>query len=685
VPINANVTNQQITASVGETQIDVSVAGGFGPSGANGAAASVQVGTVTTGAPGSSASVVNAGTSSAAVLNFTIPAGATGAQGQAGATGAQGIQGIQGPAGATGATGPAGSNATATTDASALVSGTLPDARLSSAIARTSDITTAVANVVNAAPAALDTLNELAAALGNDASFSATVTNALAAKAPLASPTFTGTVAGVTKAMVGLGNADNTSDASKPISTATQTALDGKAATSHTHGSISSYGTVIDQISTAIANPVAFGGLAGNIGRGAWGTESGTFCQGNDSRLSNDRTPTAHKASHSTGGSDALTPADIGAAASSHTHTASAITDFASAVAAASPEEVVEYTTAASFPASGNASLLYRASDSARLYAWVGSQYAEVGPTSVGGGATDGNKGDVTVSGSGATWAINAGAVITADLADGAVTDAKISAVAASKLTGTVATARLGTGTADSTTVLRGDGAWAAPADSVLRALFVPPAPTSLTVSPGNAQVTLSWSAPSVIAQAPITDYVVQFSSDSGSAWTTFADATSTATSATVTGLTNGTAYVFRVAAVNAVGTGAYAAASSAATPGAANLTKAASGAFSTASGSGTTTSPLAWSGSVTTASAVTMFTVVTAGTLNLSLTLTGGTGEFGSDLFEVTRNGSVVFTPSLGSNVTRSTTFSVSVGDVIRINVTNESSANLTAFSARI
>lgn len=37
----------------------------------------------------------------------------------------------------------------------------------------------------------------------------------------------------VTKAQVGLANADNTSDAAKPISTATQTALDGKAATSH--------------------------------------------------------------------------------------------------------------------------------------------------------------------------------------------------------------------------------------------------------------------------------------------------------------------------------------------------------------------------------------------------------------------------------------------------------------------
>jgi hypothetical protein len=43
------------------------------------------------------------------------------------------------------------------------------------------------------------------------------------------SPTFTGTVAGITSTMVGLGNVDNTSDANKPISTATQTSLDLKA------------------------------------------------------------------------------------------------------------------------------------------------------------------------------------------------------------------------------------------------------------------------------------------------------------------------------------------------------------------------------------------------------------------------------------------------------------------------
>jgi len=65
----------------------------------------------------------------------------------------------------------------------------------------------------------------------------------------------------------------------------------------------------------------------------------------------------------------------------------------------------------------------------------------------------------------------------------------------------------------------------------------------------------------------PLTDYVLQFSSDSGSNWTTFSDAVSAATSATMTGLTNGTAYVFRVAGVNGIGTGAYSAASAAVTP----------------------------------------------------------------------------------------------------------------------
>lgn len=61
-------------------------------------------------------------------------------------------------------------------------------------VATTAFVGTAVANLVASAPSALDTLNELATALGNDASFSTTVTNSIATKAPIASPTFTGTV-----------------------------------------------------------------------------------------------------------------------------------------------------------------------------------------------------------------------------------------------------------------------------------------------------------------------------------------------------------------------------------------------------------------------------------------------------------------------------------------------------------
>lgn len=54
------------------------------------------------------------------------------------------------------------------------------------------------------------------------------VQSQLDARAPLNSPTFTGTVSGITKTMVGLENVDNTSDLDKPVSNATQTALDAK-------------------------------------------------------------------------------------------------------------------------------------------------------------------------------------------------------------------------------------------------------------------------------------------------------------------------------------------------------------------------------------------------------------------------------------------------------------------------
>jgi hypothetical protein len=72
---------------------------------------------------------------------------------------------------------------------------------------------TAISNLIDTAPTTLNTLNELAAALGDDANYASTITTALGLKAPLADPTFTGTVSGITKAMVGLGNVTNESKA----------------------------------------------------------------------------------------------------------------------------------------------------------------------------------------------------------------------------------------------------------------------------------------------------------------------------------------------------------------------------------------------------------------------------------------------------------------------------------------
>lgn len=99
---------------------------------------------------------------------------------------------------------------------------------------------------------------------------------------------------GVTKTQVGLGNVDNTSDENKPISSATQTALNGKSDKTHKHKTAD-----ISDMPTALP---ADGGNADTV----------------DGKHASDFAASSH--TH--------TAADIGAAASSHTHTKSQITDF---------------------------------------------------------------------------------------------------------------------------------------------------------------------------------------------------------------------------------------------------------------------------------------------------------------------------------------------------------------------
>lgn len=84
------------------------------------------------------------------------------------------------------------SNVDNTSDANKPVSSAQATAIATAKSEAISDATSQVNALIAGAPGALNTLDELAAALGDDANFATTVTNSLAAKAPLAGPTFTG-------------------------------------------------------------------------------------------------------------------------------------------------------------------------------------------------------------------------------------------------------------------------------------------------------------------------------------------------------------------------------------------------------------------------------------------------------------------------------------------------------------
>jgi hypothetical protein len=158
----------------------VSVLGEPGNDGDNGLSATIQVGSVTTGSPGSSAAVSNTGTTSAAVFNFTIPRGDAGPAGPAGPAGASAgfVEAIDIHNSDT-------TNVHGITDTSLLATKLYADNAASTAAS------TAVTNLIDSAPNALNTLNELAAALNDDANFSTTVTNALAGKLSIASASAT--------------------------------------------------------------------------------------------------------------------------------------------------------------------------------------------------------------------------------------------------------------------------------------------------------------------------------------------------------------------------------------------------------------------------------------------------------------------------------------------------------------
>lgn len=108
------------------------------------------------------------------------------------------------------------------------------------------------------------------------------------------------------------------------------------------------------------------------------------------------------------------------------------------------------------------------------------------------------------------------------------------------------------------------NNAMASSASFTISLADLPGKPTAVVAAAGDGLATVTWTAPTSVPAA--TDYMIEYRA-AGGAWTAFADGTSAATSATVTGLANNVAHEFRVRAVNSAGQGEFSDASAPVTP----------------------------------------------------------------------------------------------------------------------
>ena len=168
------------------------------------------------------------------------------------------------------------------------------------------------------------------------------------------------------------------------------------------------------------------------------------------------------------------------------------------------------------------------------------------------------------------------------------------------------------------------DGTVAADFDDVkVASPFVPPtvpgAPTNVAGTAGDRSAALTWTAPASDGGSPITGY--RITPYIGSTAQPAVLTGSAATSYTVTGLTNGTAYTFRVAAINSVGTGPDSSASPPVTPG--------PGYSNVVFADGFESGTLAWNGTPGTGAVSVLAAAARAGSYGLRMTNASGQYSF--------------------------------------------------------
>jgi uncharacterized protein (TIGR02145 family) len=387
---------------------------------------------------------------------------------------------------------------------------------------------------------------QLTGELGGSAS-SPTVPG-LALKAPINNPAFTGTVTGVTKSMVGLGNVDNTTDAGKPVSTATQTALDLKLnrsdfPTGTNTGNILYWnGTIWVNLAPGLPGQVIF---MSSTGIPIWSSAAELFLPGAPTSVvataGNTSASVAFVAPRYNGGS-AITgytvtsgPGNISVSGTTspinvtgltngtaYTFTVVATNSVGSSVASAASTAVTPSTVP-----SAPTSVVATAGNSSASVAFVA-------PTNNGGSALTGYT--VTSNPNGITAFGSTSPINVTGLTNGTAYTFTV-----------VATNSVGSSVASS-------------ASTAVTPATVPSAPTAAVATAGNSSASVAFVAPTNNGGSAITGYTVTSSPSNISV-------SGTTSPINVTGLTNGTSYTFTVVATNSVGSSVASTVSSAVIP----------------------------------------------------------------------------------------------------------------------